>query len=1224
MPEAQCPSTKGERAPTSARELSRVGGTGQKLWRSLDEVSDTPAFREFVEREFPKGASELLGESRREFIKLMGAGLALAGAATIPGCRRPDHKILAYSKDVPESSIPGKPIYYATSMPLPGGGVEGLIVETHDFRPTKVEGNPLHPLNQGKSSVWAQTSVLGLYDPDRLKHPVYRESTGADAQAATWDDFKFWWNDRSGLAAKYNANGGRGLAFLVNKKPSPSRDYVRAALMQRFPNAIFTVHEPGTADAPIRGSQIALGRPMREQFDLKNASTIVSIGRDFLNATSMTEPSALVNARDFASTRRVSHSGEAMSRLYVCETGFTVTGGSADHRKAMSPSELARFAVALARQVVSQLGGGGELGSLLSSMDVGEPSDAKFVEIAARDLVEHQGASLVMAGPSLPAELHALVHALNRLLGNVGRTVGYQPHDQADDASLCLEGLSTIAGAIEAGAVETLVSIDVNPVYDAPGEMGFAALFESVPNTITLSVPTSETAAASKWALNGTHYLESWGDTRSIDGTVAPIQPMIAPLFDPAMSEIEFLAWLSGDAQFVEQPAPVKDEFGRVIPEGELPDTNGGGGGHVTGRQVVQAAWKSLGFVGGRFDLGWKRSLHDGIVRGTGGRSWTDGGVERAALFSAVRNALGSLSLDAMPSEESLAVVIETGHVADGRFANDAWLQELPNTGTRVVWDNPILLSPATAKALGVMPDPYTSKEPEGRIISLTHEGRQVEAPVWILPGMADNCAIVTLGYGRTRCGAVGDEVGDDMNPLRGRDGAVALAGAKLTKTGKSRFIASTQNHWSLEGRDSIVRQLDKNWFDAHADTPIEAQKDHIYGRFEKKLNLAEQLGELSHTPPNVSAYDNPFNESPEGPTETAEYAKGPQWGMSIDLSTCTGCGVCTIACQAENNIAVVGKKESGKGREMHWIRVDRYFTGDDPFHPEEMIHQPVPCVQSENAPCETVCPVNATSHGPEGINHMAYNRCIGTRYCANNCPYKVRRFNWMDYGQVAFNGGYVGEESLSAVGMNPENQNLIPARLRARLDEISKLQRNPDVTVRGRGVMEKCNYCVQRINAARYEMKLQDLERVPDGFFQSACQQACPSNAIVFGDLMDEASQAREARDNPRSYLLLGFLNTRPRTTHMIRVRNPHPDLIDEARRTHDPLAHGGGHGAGHSDSTGHDDDHNGEHGPGDDDSGHDEGGEHSFLHNPRRSVEDKGYSLSLKVLGSATGVTA
>ncbi len=1225
MPHTQCPSTssstKGKRAASDARELSRVGGTGQKLWRSLEEVSDTPAFREFVEREFPAGASELLGESRREFIKLMGAGLALAGAATIPGCRRPDHKIMPYSRDVPEQAIPGKALYYATSMPLPGGGAEGLIVETHGYRPTKVEGNPLHPLNQGKSSVWAQASVLGLYDPDRLKYCLYRAGRegagrGGEAQPASWDDFKHWWNERSGLSAKYAANGGRGLAFLVNKKSSPSREFVKESLMRRYPNAIFAVHEPATADTPIRGSQMAFGRPMREQLDLSRASAVVSIGRDFLNATQMNEPGALANARDFASTRNVRHAGDPMSRLYVCETGFTITGASADHRKAMSPSDLARFTIALSRAVLNRLGGGGELGALLGSMNLGNEGafESAFVEAAAGDLVEHQGASVVLAGPSLPAEIHALVHAMNRLLGNVGRTVGYQPYG-SDDASLCLEGLSTIGGAIDGGGVETLVCIDVNPVYDAPAELDFTAKFASVRHTITLSVPTTETAVVSEWALNGAHYLESWGDTRSLDGTIAPMQPMIAPLFEPAMSEIEFLAWLSGDARFIERSAPIKDEFGRVIPPEDLPETNGHAEPHVTGRQIVRETWQARGYIGGAFEAGWKRALHDGVVSGTR-RTWTDAGVERAALFGAVTSALRGMSLVATPSRDSLAVVIETAHVGDGRFANDAWLQELPQNGTRVVWDNPILLSPATAKALGVMPEPYTEKLPEGRVVSLMHEGRKVEVPVWILPGMADNCAIVTLGYGRTKAGAVGNGVGYDMNPLRGRSGAVALAGVKLSKTGSSSFVASTQNHWSMEGRDSIVRQLDKKWFDEHADEPIEPQKDEIYGRFEKKLNMAEQLGELSHTPPNIGAYDNPFNESPGDPTEDARYSKRPQWGMSIDLSTCTGCGVCTIACQAENNIPVVGKKESGKGREMHWIRVDRYFTGEDPFHPEEMLHQPVPCVQCENAPCETVCPVNATSHGPEGINHMAYNRCIGTRYCANNCPYKVRRFNWMDYSQVKFNGGYVGEEALSAVGMDPKNQNLIPARLRARLDEISQMQRNPDVTVRGRGVMEKCNYCVQRINAARYETKLQDLDNIPDGFFQSACQQACPSNAITFGDLLDHSSEAHEARNNPRSYLLLGFLNTRPRTTHMLRVRNPHPDLIAEDRLTHDPLAHGA-HGGGHGEGGHGADDHG--------DDGHNDGdGGHSFLHNPRRTHEDSGYALSLKVLGSATGVPA
>ncbi len=1203
--QSQCPSTKGKRSPAPARELARVGGTGQKLWRSLDEVADTPAFREFVEREFPAGASELLTSSRRDFMRLMGAGLALAGAATIPGCRRPDHKIMAYSKEVPEEAIPGKPIFYATSMPIPGGGAEGLVVETHEYRPTKIEGNPLHPVNQGKSSIWAQASVLGLYDPDRLKHPTYRESPDADGEVATWDDFRYWWEQKEHLFERFDGTGGQGLAILVNRKSSPSRAIVRDALKKRFPNAIFAVHEPAAPDEAMRGSREIFGRPMRERLRLSQARTIVSIDRDFLNTATMGEPDALVNAREFAASRRVLHAGDPMSRLYVAESGFSLAGGQADHRVALSPSRLSAFAVLLARRVLERLDDAPELAQALARVDAnaGDDIDEKMLDVIADELVEHRGKGVVLVGHTQPAPIHALAHALNRVLGNVGRTVGYYPIDDPDEQSLSTEGVRAVASAIESGAIDTLICIECNPVYDAPGELAFGDLFRRVQNTITLDHRLTETAAASRWSLNGTHFLESWGDTRAIDGTIAPIQPMIAPLYEPAMSEIEFLAWLSGDARFTD----ATDDTGQP---------------RYDGRKIVREAWKALGLSAGASDDAFRRALHDGIVAGTGGQ-WSDGGVPRQQVFQRAAASLARLTLDS-PGADGFEVVIDTGMVADGRFCNDAWLHELPQIGTRVAWDNPLLISPQAAERLGVLPDPYIEKEPKARVVSLTHQGRTIEVPVWILPGMADNTAILTLGYGRTKVGVVGEGVGFDANPIRGADGARVLAGARIAKAGRDYFIASTQNHWSLEGRTAIVRQLDKKWFDKYADDPVEVAPDEIYSQFEKKLNLAEKLGELTHTPPNISAYPNPFNESPADPAPGSRYSRRPQWGMSIDMTTCTGCGVCTIACQSENNIPVVGKKETAKGREMHWIRVDRYFTGEDPFHPEEMVHQPVPCVQCENAPCETVCPVNATSHGPEGLNHMAYNRCIGTRYCANNCPYKVRRFNWMDYGQVKFNGGYVGQKTMSALGIAPENQNLIPPRLRKRIDEIARMKKNPDVTIRGRGVMEKCTYCVQRINAARYETKLRDLEHIPDGFFQTACQQACPSDAIVFGDLLDTESKARKMRDNPRSYLLLGYLNTRPRTTHMLRVRNPHPDLISPERRDSDPLAHGGGHHDDHSSEHAPVEHDNGHGEPHAEPAGHGEGGGHSFLHIPGRRSEDEGYALSLRVLASSSGVTA
>jgi molybdopterin-containing oxidoreductase family iron-sulfur binding subunit len=511
------------------------------------------------------------------------------------------------------------------------------------------------------------------------------------------------------------------------------------------------------------------------------------------------------------------------------------------------------------------------------------------------------------------------------------------------------------------------------------------------------------------------------------------------------------------------------------------------------------------------------------------------------------------------------------------------------------------------------MPEADTVKFPEARKARIKIGEKTVEVPVWILPGMADHTVLLTVGYGRTAAGHVGDGVGVDVYPVKpaGRRWA---RGVEVSATSNWYPISSTQSHWSLEGRTALVRAVDLPAWKAHGDEVGEA-KHEIY-KTAQPINFAERLGEMSHMPPNVSVYENPFNKSKADPAPDAVYAKGPQWGMTIDLSTCTGCGACTIACQAENNIPVVGKKEVQKGREMAWIRVDRYFTGEDFTNPDSMLHQPVPCQHCENAPCETVCPVNATVHGPEGINYMTYNRCIGTRYCANNCPYKVRRFNFFEYGKLKFNGDYYGKSLVEKVapergGVNGSNKynkiniNLIPPRLRQKLEEIERMQKNPDVTVRMRGVMEKCSYCIQRINAAKIECKLNDLKGIPDGFFQSACQQACPSGAIVFGDILDPQSAVHATRNHGRSYMLLGYLDTRPRTSYLVQVRNPNPRL---RKPVTDPFHHGGGH-------------HGGE-GEGHDEAAGKEAG-HAF-YEPRKRREDGGYAVSLRVLGSAPGVQA
>jgi len=1196
MTQHQCPSSKGKVEPPSGpRHLARLNG--RAAWRSTEEFVDAPDFREFLEREFPAGASELLSTSRRDFVKLMGASLALAGASTIPGCRRPDHKILTYSREVPEEVIPGKPLFYATAMPLPCGGAEGLLVETHEGRPTKVEGNPLHPNNRGRASAEALASVLGLYDPDRLVNPRY-DNPARGRLNATWDDFRVW--AERDLKA-YDATRGDGVAFIAEPSEGPAWEHARALLRSRWPNAEWVAWSPAAVDEPMAGARIAFGEPLREVFFTERARVIVSLDRGLIED----EPGAIANSRGIASMRRPMTSHDEMSRIYVAESAFSTLGGLADHRVRLAPSRIAAFAVELARALLRHnpdLPGAARLRDALAGVGVPGGDDlhipmasgesGSFFDALAADLLapEHMGRSLIVAGATQPPAVHALTHALNAALGNIGTTVAYLPVSE-ERAAPAHDGIRRLTERMRSGSVTAVFCLNVNPVYDAPADLNFAEAYARVPARVCLSVGASETAAASTWSLNGAHYLETWGDAVAADGTVSAIQPMIAPLYEPSHSALEFLGLLAtGEA--------------------------------VSGHDLVRAAWRErLGFAEGdaRFETVWRRALHDGVLAGS-----APSPVRPSVRFDAVAESLAGLDIPAPPTTASMELVFTLGAVGDGRHGNNGWLHEKGDPVTKVAWDNPAAVSPATAKALRLEPDPYTARqEPRARVATLSVGGRTITVPVWISPGMADGVVSLSFGYGREVCGLVGTGVGVNAYSVRQAGHGRVVRGATLTRTGDHFPISSTQNHWSLESRTAVAREIDLPIFRTRMAELEHAGKATVKDPFVtgmSSLGLAEKLGELSHTPPNLSLYENPYNQSRGNPDPRAvdpktgrppAYSTRPQWGMTIDLSTCTGCGACMIACQSENNIPVVGKKEVAKGREMHWIRVDRYFVGDDLNDPEEMIAQPVACVQCENAPCETVCPVNATVHDEEGLNVMAYNRCIGTRYCMNNCPYKARRFNFFDWAQSKFNGGldprYVPESmAKDSATRITFNQNFIPPRLRAKLDEISKMKQNPDVTVRGRGVMEKCTFCIQRINRARVEMKLQDLEHVPDGFFQVACQQACPSEAIVFGDILDPESAVSKNRTSHRGYLLLGYLNTRPRTSHMLRVRNPNPAIRAAVDRFHDH----------------HHDTHDSHDTPG-------QGGApgepaHSWRHDPVRRTDDGGYAVSLRVLPISMGAPA
>lgn len=1130
---------------------TRVGVTGRAYWRSLDDLTDTPEFRDWMEKEFPTDASVLMGaaggETRRTFLKLMGASVALAGAATIPGCRRPDHKIMPYSKVVPEEVIPGKSMYYATSMPLPGGGAEGLLIETHEGRPTKVEGNPLHPINRGKTSAWAQASVLGLYDPDRLKDPVF---TDAGEVARSWEDFTAWATAHFG---EYDAKQGEGLAFLVEKKTSPSRDAMRDKLKIRWPKADWVAYDPVENESANQGSIIAFGRARREVYKLDQAKVIVSLDRDLGACDGM----GLVYARDLASTRRVLKPTDSMSRVYVVESGFSGTGGKADHRLRLAPSHITAFAVLLAQRVFARSAARGAVVDAVAGISVPPGAVAaippKWIDAVAEDLLAsaNQKHSVVTAGPSQPPLVHAIVHCLNSALQNVGSTVNYMPMDE-EEASSSASAIKALCERMNAGAISTLVCMGVNPVYDAPADLKFGAAMAKVKTCICHSVDLNETVAASNWRLPSTHYLEQWGDARAHDGTLSPVQPMIAPLYG-AMSDLELLAFLAGDDA-------------------------------KAGFDIVRRTWKGMPAVqkAGDFEKVWRRALHDGVLAAA-----TPAVQNPQLSLDRLATALQGMKVPAGPGEGSLDAVFVQWHLGDGRYANNAWLQELPETASHIVWDNAALVSPATAKKLNLEVEAETKQVRHGRMATVTIGSLSTRMPVWEVPGLPDHTVILPLGYGRSVCGLVGQNVGFNAYAVRDVASRGMASGVKLapvTDGAAKHAISTTQSHGSMEGR-ALVREVDLPAWAEHGGKPAHEAMDP-YGRT-RRLNFAERLegSELVETPANVSIYNNPYNAGPADPKpgavnelgRPAAYAKGPQWGMSIDLSTCTGCNVCTVACQAENNIPVVGKHEVNKGRELHWIRVDRYFAGDEHGGTEvadSMLFQPVACVHCENAPCETVCPVNATVHGPEGINYMVYNRCIGTRYCSNNCPYKVRKFNYFDW----WGRGPLREQPHMLLQV--ESDYYIKGQAKA--DPIRQMAMNPEVTVRMRGIMEKCTYCTQRIMRARIDAKnawVRDKNlnpddprvkdaRVPiaDGSFTTACAAACPAKAIVFGDLNDRSSKVKQMHKNPRAYQMLEELNTKPRTQYLARIRNPAFGGESAAHGSAEHAAPASGHGgSGH-----------------------------------------------------------
>ncbi|HUP44064.1 MAG TPA: TAT-variant-translocated molybdopterin oxidoreductase [Thermoanaerobaculia bacterium] len=999
---------------TSFRE--RIGDLrGREYWRSLEELSRSDAFDEFFQSEFPQQALPLAkGVDRRSFMKLMGASVAMAG---LTACRPPGETIIPYVNQ-PENLIPGKPMYFATAMPL-SGYARGVLVESHMFRPTKIEGNPEHPASLGASDAQMQASILGLYDPDRSQ--VVRHM----GEISTWSEFI------AALQPVLNQEraGAGGLRILTQTVTSPTLGAQIERLQAEYPGLGWHQWEPAGGDALREGARLAFGGFANVLYDFTRANVIVSLGSDFVEEG----PAHLRYARDFASRRRV-RQGErdaAMNRLYAIESSPTSTGSIADHRLPVKPSQIE----SMARAILAALGGG----------SAGEDTHApEFIAAVAKDLLASRGASIVIAGDHQPPAVHAIAHGINQALGNIGSTVMVIDSPEVRPVNQ-LESLRQLVTDINAGAVRALIILGGNPVFDAPADFNFKAALQKVPFRAHLSLYNDETSLLSHWHIPETHYLESWGDARAYDGTATIMQPLIAPLYN-GRSAYEVLGAMLGAL-------------------------------NTSPYTAVRNHW----FERGTTEETWRRALHDGLIAGSALPPRTVA-ASGAVPASGPAQAAGGIELEIRPDPT----------IFDGRFANNAWLQELPKPQTKITWDNVLLIGPGTADQIGFGVDERSAlfNELKTRVVEVEYRGVKVHLPVWVVPGHAEGAATIYLGGGRENGGRIAG-AGTNIYPLRPSTAMWGGAGARITLTSRAPYpIGCTQEHQSLDpklvGERGIIR-------------------DATYQHYLGNPNFVQ---DYEHQIEQVAGLEN-SNESLYPPFAY----KGHAWAMVIDTSVCTGCNGCVAACQSENNIAVVGKDEVVRERELHWLRIDRYYKGD-PANPQ-VYHQPVPCMQCELAPCEPVCPVQATSHSEDGLNDMTYNRCVGTRYCSNNCPYKVRRFNFFGYSDYD-----------------------TPAL---------KAMRNPDVTIRTRGVMEKCTYCVQRINHGKIEAEKEN-RRVRDGEVVTACQQACPTQAIVFGDMNDPSSHVAQLKKEPTMYALLGELNTRPRTTYLATIRNPNPELVPAA----------------------------------------------------------------------------
>lgn len=1054
------------------QENISVNGEKITYWRSIENRRRTEEYIASLHDEFAPDMTDITAMDRRSMLKVMGASIALSGIGI--SCRRPEEKILPYVHE-PESFTPGLAHYFATAQPT-AFGAQGILVESHEGRPTKIEGNPSHPDSLGKASIINQAAALEIYDPDRSRFCSQKKSGGhVPAEWSEWEAFS------GSLFHELRQKKGSKLALLVNNDISPTFLALKAKIKNVMPEAHFFVHEPMRQKNIESASEMAFGPNTRVRYNLENAKVILSVFADPFSFG----PEHLSHLRGFSRNRTVHNINDTMkmNRLYAVEADFTLAGTNSDHRMRLPVGLAKNFVLALANELHKTHGidVDQKIADAQSLKALEEASlkgiDKKFVTVLAKDLAARRGQAVIIGGDHLPPAVLALIHTLNvALLGHQKVFDVVSVDDQEAVAHLREPDVSGLSDALKKGEIDTLIIIGSNPVYDAPRHLSLGELIKKAKVSIHLGQHRDETGELCAWHVPETHFLEHFADSRAYDGTVSIIQPLIKPLHN-ARSSVQVLASLAGMSD-IKNLDLVKDTFKNRY---NGPDINK------------------------RFD----RAVHDGLVEKSGFASVTSLKLKSAAIYEALKK-----TPSRAPNKDNLELLISFDRrVLDGRFANHGWLQELADPVTKLDWGNALLMSPTAAREFniksGVKKNAYVAD-----MVKISAGEKSVNLPVFVVPGLSDYTIVANLGYGRTNAGAVGNGIGVDVYPMVEDYSSLVLHGVKLERLNKTERLSSTQEQFAMNA--DTVQAVDVLTLQSRDPARV-----MTIDEFKKNPSAAQNHG----MPGNLLVKEkNKKEKVPVQITSAWDYSKGNQWGKVIDLAKCTGCNACVVACQSENNIPVVGAEQVIRGRIMQWIRLDRYFVGD--VKSPQAISQPVSCQQCENAPCEPVCPVAATSHDKEGLNVMTYNRCVGTRYCANNCPFKVRRFNYFDFA---------------------DSGNLYVPEAKAARIKTLQLQRNPDVTVRYRGVMEKCTYCTQRVQEAKMAARRvgRDQNNLPDGAVLPACAQTCPSEAITFGNINDQSSRVSELKNNQRNYTMLDVLNVRPRTSYLSKLTNPHPELM-------------------------------------------------------------------------------